>query len=491
MSIFRNWFPFHPERTPHPTSNRLAHADFSVHSARSGMTSTERTVKAQAWRALALGLMVASCGTPPSNKVELDAYSWWRRPSERGAFDNILSLYNSEHKDYEATNPITPNNASEVRATLTARLLANAPPSTFQANIGADLMRWSVVDATELDGGVTSSSRVLPLADFFVKSGLETALPHEIRDAVARVPGGTPYTVPVDVHRLNMLYYNTASLTAFRARNAGKSFLEPEVLCPPAVLDGTDTSSKLDAKIAIGLNDDFALILVAFESLLPALAGSEIYDDVFRGRASGAWEAKVTSTLRCVQYLSRSFVGDTGDDWADALAKVASGATDFSIMGDWSNGELKSWLDLGVVDAEPVPGSELVYVFTSDTFPLPVGAPHGDQAEALLGVIASPAGQLAFSAEKGSIPARNDVDLSMLGTRAVRAGQDFADDAVTKVLATSGLFPPYFPGNTLVTLLRHLTSSASDEEDIEAVVRLLRDSQPLFARWQARLLESP
>jgi len=468
------------------------------------MTNTEAAVRKISWCVLTCALALPSCGTPPSAQIELDAYSWWRRPSERGAFDNILSIYNDQHKDYEATNPITQNNADEVRKTLTARLLAQAPPSTFQANLGADVMRWSVVDATNPDagieqsesqGGVESSSRILPLTDFYDKNQLKQVLPDALWTELTRSPNGHPYTVPVDIHRLNMLYYNTKALTAFRQRT-GKSFLDRETLCPPDVLDGSNTSAKLDVKIAIGLGDSFALTLVTFESLLPALfdpnnpgdqsSGAQIYDDLFRGNAHGDWQTPVRRALRCMQYLSRSFLDEPDDNWADALAKVSSNDADFSIMGDWSNGELKSSLEAGIVDGQPVPGSELTYVFTSDTFPLPVGAPHSDQAEALLGVIASRQGQLAFSQEKGSIPARTDVDLTELGPRAVRAAQDFA--AFTKVLATSGLFPPYFPGDTLTGYLRAMIGPNPDPDAIENAVQLLSDSQPLFRRWQNRIL---
>jgi len=462
------------------------------------MTNAEATVKRVSCCTLALALATTSCGTPPSTKIELDAYSWWRRPSERGAFDNILNIYNDQHKDYEATNPINQNNADEVRKTLTARLLAQAPPSTFQANLGADVMRWSVVDVTDASGALESSSRIQPLSDFYRRNELGPALHPEVWTELVRSPNQAPYTVPVDIHRLNMLYYNTASLTAFRKRT-GKSFLDQDTLCPPEVVDGSNGEGKLDAKIAVGLGDSFALTLVAFESLLPRfgdfsdpehpVSGAQVYDDVFRGNAHGEWKASVRRALRCLQYLSRSFLDEPNDNWADALAKVGSGAADFSIMGDWSNGELKAALDQGIVDGVPVPGSELAYVFTSDTFPLPVGAPHADQATALLDVIASRAGQLAFSQEKGSIPARADVDLTQLGTRAVRAGQDFSAPEVTKVLATSGLFPPYFPGDVLTDHLKSMIGPSPDPDALERVVQLLSDSQPLFLRWQNRIQE--
>ena len=437
-----------------------------------------------------LAVAAPGCSASTPEKVRVEAYSWWRRPSEQRAFDNILRLYNASHSDAEAFNEASDTQADDVRETLTARLLAGAPPSTFQANLGADVLRWSVVDTT---GGVLpSSSRIKPLSEFFSRRGLLPLLPQVLVKELERGTAHEPYTVPIDIHRLNVLYYNTAALSAFRERHAGKSFLDRELLCPADLSARlADSDSKLDVKIAVGSKDTFALTLITFESVLPALAGPTLYDDLFRGRASGDWASSVRTALMCVQYLSRSFLDTRNDDWAEALAQVATGNADFSVMGDWSNGELKSALQRGVVDAQPFPGSELSFVFTSDTFPLPVDVPYPKGAEDLLDVIASPEGQLEFSLDKGSIPARSDVDLSALGARALRTRQDFDSSAVTKVLATSGLFPPYFPGAELNAALSAMTGPGATAAQIEAVLALLSDAQPLLARWQSRLGTEP
>jgi hypothetical protein len=173
------------------------------------------------------------------------------------------------------------------------------------------------------------------------------------------------------------------------------------------------------------------------------------------------------------------------------LAQVATGTADFSVMGDWSNGELKSDLDSGNVDSEPFPSKQPAFVFTSDTFPLPVGAPYPEQTKELLGIIASSDGQLSFSATKGSIPARSDVDVAKLGARAVATRADFDDPNVVKVLATSGLFPPYFPGDELNADLAALTAPNAPDTAVDDVLALLRDTQPLLLRWQSRLGNVP
>ena len=446
--------------------------------------------------ALCAAPCVAACGTAPPTKIELEVYSWWQRKSEYEAFDDVLSQYELQHPDFHAVNKATNTDADEVRTTLTKRLLAEAAPTTFQANIGADLLRWTVVDTTDPQSGegiaidareVQTSSRLQGLTSFFQQNGLNARFP-EVLTKVLAGPNGEPYAVPIDVHRLNVLYYNTVKLDEFSDRNGGKSFLDPVVLCPPnvhALL--ADRMSKLDVKIALGEKDSFALTLFAFESVLPALAGPELYDDLFHGRASEAQLEGVRPALECVQYLSRSFLDAPGDTWADALSQVKAGRAEFSVMGDWSNGELQMALDDRTVAARPFPGSEHTFVFTSDTFPLPVKAPYPEQTQELLRTIASVDGQRRFSAKKGSIPARSDIDVSVLGPRAVSTRRDFYDDGITKVLATSGLFPSYFPDDKLKRVLSALIQPNPTDTAIEDVIGLLRDTQPLLARWQARI----
>ncbi|HYQ04503.1 MAG TPA: ABC transporter substrate-binding protein [Polyangiaceae bacterium] len=441
------------------------------------------------------------CATPQREKVRLEAYSWWTRPSEQRAFDQVLGIYNAEHHDSEAINQVTKDvNADEVRATLTARLLAKAPPSTFQANAGADLLRWTAMDTTQ--SALASSSRIAPLDGLFDRTGLNTALPHDLYQALL-ASGGLPYAVPLNIHRLNLIYYNTHALEEYARAHAGRSFLDSALLCPADVATRLeDPNEKLELKIAVGTKDSFTLTLLALENVLPAVAGaapyakgngSTLYDELFLGNLldEKAWHAPVLRALQCVQYLSRSFLR-TDLSWADALNAVDTGEADFSVMGDWANGELKQGLTEGRVDAQPFPGSEGTFVFTSDTFPLPAEAPYAEQSQELLETLASTKAQLAFSLEKGSIPARNDIAVedieAVLGVRAAHTRRDFDSSQIHKSIATSGVFPPYFPDD-LSTRLALMTEEGASKASIDSVMELLRNALPLLGRWQTRIAQ--
>jgi glucose/mannose transport system substrate-binding protein len=457
-------------------------------------------------RALLLLLPCAAgllgCATPTREKVRLEAYSWWTRDSEQNAFDAVLGLYNAQHEDSEAVNQVTNDvNADEVRATLTARLLAGAPPSTFQANAGADLLRWTAMDTTE--AALPSASRIAPLDELFLRTGLSSALPHDLYQAVLAGPRRRPYAVPLNIHRLNLIYFNTAALDRYKAAHAGRSFLDPALLCPENVAEQLDDpDARLELRIAVGTRDGFTLTLFALENVLPAVSGAKsyndvtggtLYDELFLGTLSEArWHVPVVRALQCVQFLSRSFVRADDLSWADALNRVDTGEADFSVMGDWANGELKPALEAGRVDVQPFPGSEDTFVFTSDTFPLPVAAPYAEQSEDLLETLASAEAQLAFSQEKGSIPARGDISTARvqatLGERAAQTRRDFDSPQVHKSIATSGLFPPYYPDD-LSARLGVMTAPGATKAQIEPVLALLRNALPLLERWQRRISE--
>ena len=252
----------------------------------------------------------------------------------------------------------------------------------------------------------------------------------------------------------------------------------------------------------MGTKDSFTLTLFALEAMLPAVAGGTsygelpggtLYDQLFLGKlAESEWHEPVLRALQCVQYLSRSFLRDSHLSWAEALHRVKDGDADFSVMGDWANGELEEALRIGTVDAKPFPGSETTFVFTSDTFPLPSAAPHTTESEDLLWTLAMPEAQLKFSREKGSIPARSDISLEEvrreLGERAAQTKADFDSLEIHKSIATSGLLPPYYPSD-LSSRLSTMTAEGASRRSIEDVISLLRDALPLLRRWQNRIAQ--
>jgi glucose/mannose transport system substrate-binding protein len=434
----------------------------------------------------ALVLAALGCTEPAVETVELAVDNWWQRPSETEAFLQVKTLHEGAHENVSITAIPRSKEAPELRVLTAQKLLAGRPPSTFQANIGADLLRWAVVNTED---GEPSTRRIHGLVTLFEKWGLNEELPESLLRQL-RVGGSTePFGVPINIHRENVLYYSQKKLDDFTAAHPYESFLEAATLCPEVIPE--DPEEKLDANIAMS-PEGWVLVLFAFENVLVSVAGPEFYQSLFRGEyplsASGLdWTDDVRKALRCVQYLSRSFDRINAiDDWSEALTAVQNDQASFTVIGDWANGELTSQLASGAVNAVPFPGSEEAFVFTSDTFPLPAGVEHGAEVFEFLETIASPRAQLGFSEKKGSIPALRSVSL-VDHPRAAKTREQF--DAATQVVATSGLFPPYFPETDLHEKLQNMVAEDADRDDIEAVIAELSDDMPLLERWQTRLTQ--
>jgi glucose/mannose transport system substrate-binding protein len=431
-----------------------------------------------AGRLAALVVLGATACTEPVETVELGVYGWWSRPSEERALDYLIRTHEESHEKVRIINYVD-TEANDARDLCAQRLLAGSPPATFQANIGADLLRWAAADT---EGG--DSFRLLQgLEALFDRTGLSAELPRELLEALRIGGSDVPYAVPINVHRENLLYYNQARLDAF-IETHGHSFLDLATLCPE------NTDVPLPVRIAVS-REGWALTLFALENVLPALTSAGFYDALMRGQAptvapGGDWTVELERALTCVQYLSRSFA--FFESWSDAVDEIRDGRADFTVMGDWASGELAVELSDRRVRAVPFPGTERYFVFTSDTFPLPVRAKHPDEILKLLETVASERVQIEFSKIKGSIPARSKARLD--DQRALDARRAF-QDAEQRVLATSGRFPPYFDRRNFEGLLGLLVQGRAtmDPASVQDLVKELRHSLKLFAEWQARLAE--
>ena len=82
--------------------------------------------------------------------------------------------------------------------------------------------------------------------------------------------------------------------------------------------------------------------------------------------------------------------------------------------GDWAKGylERRGCLEGEHFGVAASPGTEHAFVFTMDTFGLPRGAPHRQEAIELLRIFGSSHGQSVFNRIKGSRPARSDLGTS-------------------------------------------------------------------------------
>ncbi len=451
--------------------------------------------------AVLLGLAALGCGDNPET-VRLDVYNWWDQPAEKVGFDTVVRMHEERHDNVDVRNLVN-EDSEDATEEMSMRMLENAPPATFLANIGADMLQWAVVDTQSVEGAPVTvppdaqESYIKPLPELFRDTGLE--VPPELAEHLRIGEGTGPFAVPLNIHRVNVLYYHKARRKAFEDRTQ-KDLLSLETLCPP---DAEDPNAEtLGEEFAIPLASSWTLIMLIFENILPALVAADpneedpnFYETLFTGQREGAREGipspRVDEALACAQYLSRSMV-KTRMDWAGAVRAVANGNATFTVMGDWANPLLRNELNDGVVVAVPFPGTEHIYAYTSETFPLPIGVDHPTETLELLKTFASEEAQIRFSREKGSIPARLGVDFD-----SPRGWSTFEQwtNAPQKLLATSGYFPPYYLdfdlGDRLVTMMTPNDDGSVNPGVRASVLRFFTDLEWLLNIWQERLGAGP
>jgi glucose/mannose transport system substrate-binding protein len=392
----------------------------------------------------------------------IEMFSWWERV---GAGDPLGALIKQHQGAYPGDVII---NASAglsglARKTLRSRMSMREPPDTFQANVGADLMQWVVINrADALESKLLALDDVLPAA---VIAEWRRQMPPRLIEQVSF--DGKMYGVPSNVHRINSMFYNRRVFARFG------------LTVPTSVADFQAMDKKLKGSgvslLAVGSKEPWTLALLGFESLLVAREGPTFYTDYLHGKLK-ADDPRVLATLEAMLELGAYFNRDHAErNWLQAIELVIRGQAAMTPMGDWAamffNAQgMKSGQDYAEI---PFPGSENTFVFTSDSFALPVDAKNRPGAERLLQTIGSPEAQRAIAIAKGALSPRADVQPPITEPSQLQKHALWQKGAL--ILALSGIVPPRFSEDLAVALAEML-----DRRDIEPVVHTLRSRYALL-----------
>ena len=349
----------------------------------------------------------------PSGKLEI--FSWWTSGGEVEALNAVYDILLEQYPGIEIENAALAGGQGQggnMKALLETRMMGSEPPDSFQVHLGRELIDSHVI-----------ADRMEPLDFLYEEEGLYDIFPQDVIEIASYE--GSPYSVPVNIHRSNVMWYRPSRLA------------EAGIEEPPTTWD--EFFAAAEALKAAGI----PAIAIAeqgngggfsghvFENILVSVMGPEKYGGLFDG-TTGWDDPDVTASLEIMNklydyanpdYLSTSW-GDINDRF------VSDDGPAMMIMGDWTQGVLMS---KGFEDYHwaPAPGTDGIFMVLSDSFGLPKGAPNRDAAIAFLKAIASQAGQDAFNPIKGSIPARMDGDPSKYNPYLVEAMEDFKVDTGT------------------------------------------------------------
>ncbi len=386
---------------------------------------------------------------------ELEIFSWWAG-DEGPALEALIALYTTQNPGVEVINAtVTGGSGVNARAVLKTRMLGGTPPDTFQVHAGQ-----------QLTGTWVAAERMEDLTALYADMGWNEAFPADLIEALT--VDGAIYSVPVNIHRSNVMWYNPAKIAEWG-------------ISVPATWD-----EFLEACPAIQANNVTPLVIGEawtvnhlWESVALGTLGVDGWNGIWTGATdpTGAEMVAVWDKFGAILDCSNLGADSAGLSWQQAIDQVVGGTAAFNIMGDWAAGYMTT--TLGLTPGEGYgyaasPDTEGTFMWLSDSFGLPVGAPNRDNTLAWLTVLGSVEGQNAFNPLKGSIPARADAvgaASDMYNTYLQAASEDWTSNRLVGSLAHGAAANERFMGDfgTVMEVFLASRSSAAASSAMAAV----------------------
>jgi glucose/mannose transport system substrate-binding protein len=334
--------------------------------------------------------------TPEPKEQKLEIFHWWTAPGEREAADAMFAAMNAAYPEVTIVeNPVPGGGGTEHRIVLKARITAGIPPDTFQTLGGAELKDY-------VDSGVLQ-----PLDDFYAAQDYASKIPGPLLKAVTI--DGHPYSVPLNMHLENILYYN---LKLFEELGLSAPTGYDELI---AACEAIKTARPEMVCLEVGSKDNWSDVFV-LDTIMLELGGPEYYVQFFKGEIDVANDPIFRESLEkfaaLQQYANMS--DHSSLTWDQAVGAVGAEQAAMTIMGTWAIGAFtkgSNWqpgVDFGAVNYPTKP--ERILLFHPDTYGCTVGAPDPVECQQWLEVVASPELQIPTDVTQGGLFARTDID---------------------------------------------------------------------------------
>ena len=325
--------------------------------------------------------------------LKANVIHWWTSGGESAAIRQFANAYDQAGGQW-VDNAIA--GADQARAAAINRIVGGNPPTAAQFNTSKQF--HDLIDQGMLNNVDTVAT----------KENWNAIFPQSILDAI-KVKGHF-YAAPVDIHMQDWFFYSKA---AFQKAGIGGEPQNFDQLF--ADLD----KLKAAGLIPLALGGQAWQEKITFDAIFADL-DTNLYMKVYRDRDVNAVNSPAFKNVLVTFKRLHNYVdaGSPGRNWNDATALVISGKAGMQIMGDWAKGEFSAAHQEPGKDFGCFPGfgPHSPYMVAGDVFVFPkTDNPEQVKAQQLLAtVMTSPAAQVAFSAKKGSIPIRPDVDTSSL-----------------------------------------------------------------------------
>lgn len=381
---------------------------------------------------------------------QLEIFSWWGG-DEGPALEALIELYSAANPDVEVINAtVTGGSGVNARAVLKTRMLGGNPPDSFQVHAGEELAGTWVV-----------AGRMEDLTPLYEENGWFDAFPADLIDLLT-YEGGI-YSVPVNIHRSNVMWNNPAVL-ADNGLEVPASFDDFFAACETLQAAGITPLVVAEAWTINHL----------WESVALGVLGADGWNGIWTGDTDITGDAMVEvwdtfgRVLECSNYSDDA----AGLSWQQATDQMVAGGAAFNIMGDWAAGYMTT--TLGLTPGEDygfaaAPGTDGTFMWLSDSFGLPTDISNRDNTLAWLSLLGSVEGQNAFNPLKGSIPASVEafaVAPDLYNAYLQSAAADWASNALVGSLAHGAVANERFVGDFNQVVDIYLQSGSADAATI-------------------------
>ncbi len=390
------------------------------------------------------------------DRPELEIVHWWTAGGEEDAYNALLDGFREEHPDVEIVDNPAPGGAgSAIDTVIQNRVLDQNPPSTFQIWPGQALTPYTDEDLLEDIGD----------------SVWDEEMREAYLDGITELsrPGGDLVAVPINIHRMNNLFYNVEVV-----ESAGVD---------PTDID--DPQGLLDALQAVEENTDAVPLahqtqapwstVQLFEDVFIGQQGTDDYTSFIEGNVAEL-EDEVREALEQLSEYADYYPEDAGSiSWDQGNDRLIEGEAAFIHQGDWAAGQYRAadGFEFGENwDMVPFPGTDGVYHSVIDSFVFPTNNPSPDATERFLNYAGSVDAQERFNPIKGSIPPRTDVPTDDFGPFLSRQIEDFGD---------SNAQPPTIAHGTAVapaiaSSMEEAFANFNDNRNVDTAYEAIRDA---------------
>lgn len=387
-------------------------------------TRSARRPAGVAVTAVAALALTAACSSsnngsdPEASSNQLEIVSWWTSGSEAEALEVLFDAVEAEMPGLDIVNAaVSGGGGANAQQALNARLQGGDPPDAWQLHPDGQLESY------------VAGGQVADITELWSESGWEEIVPDDVK-AVQQVDGAY-YTVPIGVHRGNVLWTNPQVLEEAGATIDDTTDLD-ELLTALETVNGSEATP-----VCLGDKDIFAASQL-LESIIVSVAGPDAWRGLFNGEVSFEDPQVRQGVETYGRFLELANSDHSALTWDEAAMRMADGECAVTLMGDWAYGELVGAGNEPGEDFDwvPFPSEAPAFVYVGDGFSIPAeNVPNEEAAMAFLKVLMEPEVQVDFAEKKGSIPAITSAEIDSLSEYQQSAAESFQEDAIVSSLA--------------------------------------------------------